>query len=237
MIFLSNVLKNENIFLDLPEMIYAESLVAASAAVLSPAWGEASGSKGTVAAEVFNEATAMRRSTDIEAKSIFEQASAGGWAKGLDEGFQLGMDESFSRTGVRLKQIDTDLEKECGRIRAENKETCMQLGNGIIPLGLRLAVVIIYSELKDDENAFINLFKNAASHILETDSAVLNVGPRGYDIATRHAKEFEASIKGVKKFAIKLSGSNNGLCVIETPFGSIDASADTQLEKAARTLS
>ena len=171
-----------------------------------------------------------------EVRSILDTASESGYAEGFEEGQTLSRKDMGPKVEEEIRQISKQTEEACRLMREENSRKCEALEAGQLRLALRLTAKILYSELKNNEDAFLQLFCHAASHIDEADSAVLKTGPLGYEAAQRHTEELQQCIRGVRKFEIKQTGINNGLCVIETPYGSVDASIDTQLGKAADAL-
>jgi flagellar assembly protein FliH len=226
---LSKVFKSRYVIVECPPAQSAASQAAASAAA-HPASLKKEPSAGNAAGPLTG------RSAQEEAKKLLDQAKISGRVDGFEEGYKLGIAESAARMNNELFEIRQELENACEAARLKNTQACMELKNGQPALAMRLAAKILRHEVNNNEKAFLNLFENAASHIAQTDSAVLKAGPQGYETAVRLEKELEKSINGVKTFEIKLFGRDNGLCIIETPYGSIDASVDTQLEKAARTM-
>jgi flagellar biosynthesis/type III secretory pathway protein FliH len=233
--YLSGVLKREYVILEYPEVFHTQQAAAACLAQLETVQESPTDNTPPALMQVPDEGYSLR-SVKNQEEDLLNKARAEGWQEGFDEGYQIGMEESETLKKEKLQQINMELENKCKSLTSENQQSCEHLRDGQASRGLKYAAKILYYEIENNESAFLRLFENAASHITETDSAILKVGPRGYEIALRHAKELEKSIHGVKKFEIQLIGSNNGLCIIETSCGSLDASIDTQLKKAARTI-
>lgn len=238
MTYLAGILKSECVTLEYPEALYAKSQ--AAACLMKQAVPQYDSYVKRINDIESHEAVKRQEAAiaiaETEADAMLENAQVQGRAEGFDEGARLGMEECEKLTGEQLALIDTQLRKNLNKITAESRKNCESLRNGQIESSLKLASEILYYELAQNESAFLKLFANAASHIAETENAVLKVGPRGYEIAVKHIGELEKSIEGLKKLEIRLTGDDDGLCVIETPYRSIDASIDTQLRKAARTL-
>ena len=181
---------------------------------------------------------AVRKAEEIIQKAnervqeLFEDAKRCGMEEGLVAGFEQGVRDGkqqvmeFENSGIEeLKALLSRLEQEYAAvIEQERSEE--------IPFAFSLASKIIGIEINRNDEAFLKLYENAASHIGETTKAVLKVGPRGFEIATKNKKQLMKCIAGLEQLEIEIIGDDNGSCILETPEGSVDASAATQFHKA-----
>lgn len=179
------------------------------------------------AAEILNKAWSS-------ADAMINSAKNEGFKKGYDEGFRLGYSEA-SRKAANEKQPLVEALGQYEKRLAEylNKPVAAE---DFVEDALALAKKIISIELRKNDDAVLGLYKKGAAHIRNVDKATLKVGPRGYKVATENIKKFESAIDGLEELKVTLEGDDDGLCVLETPLGSVDASAGVQFERAKRIL-
>lgn len=174
------------------------------------------------------------QSARASAEAMVNSAKKEGFKKGYDEGFRQGFSEG-SRAAINEKQ---PLIEELSQYRQRLSEYYNKpvAADDFIEDALELAKSIIATELKKNDDAFYGLYKKAALHINNTDKAVLKVGPRGYEAVSKNKSKFESAIDGLEELKITLEGDDDGLCVLETPLGNVDASVGAQFERAKKII-
>lgn len=96
---------------------------------------------------------------------------------------------------------------------------------------LSIAKKVISSELKCKENILL-LVKDAFDKCSKDHNAVLRLNEKDYDLVNENIDELMTMVERAENIEIKKDLSlKEGGCIIETPYGSIDASAKTKLDK------
>lgn len=170
----------------------------------------------------------------FEAEAAVKKAKEQGYSKGYEESSRQGSEESLRRA-FKEKQpfIDAISKLEAGLAQAYVEKS----GNEeYIKYTLKLAKKIIYIKLAKDDETYFRLFEKAALHIGMTEKATLKMGPRGYAVAQAHREKFMGVIDALEQLEIILEGKDDGLCVLETPLGNIDASVEAQLDRVQKII-
>jgi len=230
MISLSNVIKYENVLLQTPcEPPARLSLPAKTAAAVKPDVGSVKAQRDAILKSALIEAGKVLKNAKTEAQAIYRDAMRQGIDKGFREGYSNGEKQAVENEKIHVEQ----LKALCRRLEEEQAGQIERLNRESVDIAIKLASKILGMELDRNDEAFINLYKNAALRLGETSEATLKVGPRGYEIACRYEKELRKCISGLEKLDIELIEGGDGTCIIETPVGNVDASVEVQLHRAA----
>jgi flagellar biosynthesis/type III secretory pathway protein FliH len=169
-----------------------------------------------------------------EAEVTVNKSKEQGHAKGYEEGFKLAIEESVSRAceeKIPIIEAISELEARFSNYCAS------KAGNSeYIECALQLAQKIIYIELAKNDEAFFHLYQKAAMHIGNAEKATLKTGPRGYALTQAEREKFEGEIDGIGEFVFTLEGEDDGLCVLETPLGNVDASVGAQIGRVRQII-
>jgi flagellar assembly protein FliH len=170
-----------------------------------------------------------------DAETTVKNSKEQGFSKGNDEGLQSGTMESISRA-LEEKQSLFDAISQL-EARFSDVYVDKSGNNEYFDFAIELAQKIISIELAKNEDAFFGLYQKAALHIGNAEKSTLKAGPRGYAIANKQREKFMGAIDGLENFEIILEGKDDGLCILETPLGNIDASVNAQLGRAKQIIS
>jgi flagellar biosynthesis/type III secretory pathway protein FliH len=184
--------------------------------------------------ETINKSKFIETRAKAEARTVVENAKRQGLAEGHQEGFKCGYDEAVRCEIDKKRNIFNAVAtcsqqySDCCRSRAVDSEA--------LEAAFELARKIIEIELEENDDAYFKLYQKAALHISSSPKATLKTGPRGSKAAKAMNGKFEDAIDGLERLEVVLSGEDDGLCILETPFGSVDASVTAQLERAKRII-
>jgi len=171
-----------------------------------------------------------------EATLIINKAEELGSLEGIKAGYDHAYSESILTTDEAVGQIMNGFYKECDDLKEEYSAKGQNAEEGAIAVAMNYANIFTDIVLHSGDEPFIKLFENAASHINEAGVTVLKAGPLGCEIANRHIEYFKSCLIELTSFEIRQVGTDDGLCILATPFGSIDVSVGTQLQKAAAII-
>lgn len=168
-----------------------------------------------------------------EAETAVAQAKKNGFDKGYAEGYKKGYDEKSTEIENKKKPVCDGIELAAKRLSENYKMSCEK--NELLEKAFELAEKIIAIELKSGEEAFYGLYRKAALHVSNTESATLKTSARGRRIAEKNMEKFKDAIDGLVNLEVTETGGD-GICILETPVGNIDTSAFVQLERAKNIM-
>lgn len=153
--------------------------------------------------------------------------------EGYEAGFEIGKTEStqiyealIEKANVIVHQTETDYHKEM----EHNSES-------IVQLAVHIAEKIIQDTLKKQPEAFMNIVKPVLRELKETGRVTIYLHPDNYEYVFQQKEELTGILEETKKISIYADESlPTHSCIIEHPYGQIDASIDTQLEQIRNTL-
>lgn len=168
-----------------------------------------------------------------QAQKEIEQALETAKQQGWQEGYRRGTDEGKKQYEALIAEAarTVDSAKKARRERLDETEY------DILELGVKIAGKIIGNVLNEDQDKWLDMVKRAISEVKEYDEIRLIVHHKWYDFMLSHQEELEALLKNSAELYIYPEATADELtCVIEFPFGQIDASVDSQLYEIKRKL-
>ncbi len=180
------------------------------------------------------EADYIIREALLEAKEIMSKAEAE-VQELRDKTLQEAGDEGYNTGFAQAKQEYEGLLQEANEIKEqagiEYKQVLASLEADAVNTILEIARKVICNELQTKENILL-LVKEAFDKCAKDRKAVLKLSQADYDYVTENKDKLMSILQRSEDIEIKkdLSLSEGG-CIIDTPFGSIDASAETKLKK------
>ncbi|MDE8563117.1 flagellar assembly protein FliH [Anoxybacillus rupiensis] len=107
----------------------------------------------------------------------------------------------------------------------------------ILLIGLKVAERILGEKLAENHDSFLHLVQRAIKEVREQSEVKLYVHPLHYQTLVQQKDELRAIFsQPVDIFIYPDERLAEGGCMIETPFGRIDASVDTQLQQIKQKL-
>ncbi|MCD6298804.1 MAG: hypothetical protein J7M30_16800 [Deltaproteobacteria bacterium] len=160
---------------------------------------------------------------------IEEEAYEKGFAQGEKDGLELG-----EKKGIKVIENIESILNELIRLKNEIPK---QYEKEILDLTFAIAKKIIHREIATDESAIKDTILNALSFAVEKSKVILGVNPEDFDYVEKLRTQFFAEVKDLKSISIISDPSiTRGGCFLETPYGDIDASVETQLEEVYQSI-
>ncbi|MDY7431388.1 flagellar assembly protein FliH [Bacillus sp. V26] len=168
-----------------------------------------------------NDWAAEKQQLIEEAKTEgFEQGVALGRSEVLQQYAEL-IDQANSITEMSRKAVEDKLEDASGEI---------------VELAVALAKKV-WQQKSDDKEAFILLVKQVVNEVKEYDDISIYVDPYYYETVFQHKDEIQQLLYKECRLGLYADEkAEKGSCYIETPFGRVDASIDTQLVQLKHKL-
>lgn len=152
--------------------------------------------------------------------------------QGYQEGYELGVSEgklaAEKQYETLINQVN-DLEK----IATKDYHTRLeQSDHVIVDLSVKIAEKIIKSQIDVDPKLFLNIVTAAITEIKDQSQISIYVHPNNYELLMKQKGELINTLDGDTKLSIFVNQKMiENECLIEHPFGQIDASVDTQLQQ------
>lgn len=158
-----------------------------------------------------------------EKEQYKEEAYQEGYLTGLQAGKQQGYDE--------YKKIIAEAKKVVQMAKDDYQTRIYQSEESILELGLKVASKILRVEV-DLNDSYLQLVKAALLEVKEQPSIQLYVNVEDYHGLMEYKDELYNIVRGKAELSVfPDSELTRGSCVIESPFGKIDASIDSQLQE------
>jgi flagellar assembly protein FliH len=164
-----------------------------------------------------------------EKQQLVEMARKEGYEIGLQQGHQDGLAQ-YHQLIEQARQIVESANNEYYRQVEAANET-------ILLIGLKVAEKILNAHLNENDEHFVSLVKRAIREAREHSEVKIYVHPTYYDAVISQKDELkEIFNQEVDLFIYPDAQLPEHGCIIESPFGRIDASVDTQLQQIKEKL-
>lgn len=152
---------------------------------------------------------------------------------GHQEGFAAGEKESLNQYAELLKKAN-DVVHSATTDYHDVLESSEEV---ILQLAIQSAEKIIQRVLEEKPEVFIDIVKTAIKDIKEQSIISIYVHPDNYELVLSQKDELSRLLDSESKLTILVKDNlKSNHCLIEHPFGQIDASIDTQLEQLRALL-
>lgn len=192
------------------------------AAFIPLARGERAFSQSEEAADIVKKA-------HEQAVQIEQEAYEKGFTQGEKDGLALGEKEA-------LKVIEHIEELAQGMTRLR-RELVKQYEKDIIELVFAIAKRIIHQAIQTNEETVKGVLFEAAELAAEKSELTIRINPEDFNFVEQLRPEFFTRFKELKSMTVTSDPSiTRGGCLLETPYGEVDARIETQLERVYQTL-
>lgn len=219
--FLPSSNERENSELSMKANVYLQQASKDAEALIQSAKAEADSIRMIMAAE--------QQEWESERERQREQARQEGFLAGLDAGKEEGFRQYSSHLEEALKIVEQSKEDYISKI-AGSEET-------IVNLAVKLAGKLIFIELDEHPDWFLELVKKALHEVREYPEIKIFVHPVHYGHVLKQKNELENMLMSKSELYIFPDEAlPEGSCQIESPFGKIDAGIDVQLQQLKQQM-
>lgn len=175
--------------------------------------------------EIIHQIEVEKQNWVIEKDHWIEGAKQDGYAVGFESGKQDGFNEF--KTLINTAQDTVKLSKQDYLKNVEQSETT------ILHLGLKAAEKIIGFTMELNEDVFLNLVKQVIKEVKDHQDVQIHVHPQYYSLLISQKEEIKAYFNNptTQIYIFPDDELNETDCIIESSFGRIDASIDSQLNE------
>ena len=161
--------------------------------------------------------------------SIEQEAYEKSFAQGEKDGFEFGEKKA-------IKVIE-NIENLFNEMVSLKHDVLKQYEREIIDLTFAVAEKIVHHEVRSKEFIIKNAIFEALELAVEKSKVVFNVNPDDYDYVEKLRPEIFNQNKRIKSIVVTSDpGVTRGGCYLETPYGNIDATIESKLEKIYQCL-
>lgn len=176
-----------------------------------------------------NQIEQARKDWEQERNLLVQQAK--------EEGYQAGFEQGKMES---LEQFNHLLEQANSIIIASKKDyqsTVEKSEDTILSLAVQVAEKIMKQVVENHPESFLPIVKEAINSIKDQRELSIYLHPDNYEYVLSQKSELERVVDSKTDLSLYINESLEiGSCVIEYPFGKIDASIDTQLHQIKQVL-
>lgn len=164
-----------------------------------------------------------------EREHLIEQARQEGYAEGLE----LGRQEALRKYESTIEEANRIIELA----KCDYDEKIQSAENAILELSVKIAEKIIVAKLTESPDHLLPLVKKGLNEVKEYEHIKIHVHPHFYELVLNQKDELRTFLTNDTDFNIYANAEiNEHDCFIESAFGRIDLSIDTQLEQLKKQL-
>lgn len=180
--------------------------------------------------EMMHQIEVERQNWETEKEHWIEIAKQEGYTDGFDLGKQDGFNEY--KTLIDIAKETVKLSKKDYLKNVEQAEMT------ILHLGLKTAEKIMGFTLDLNPDAFLNLVKRVIKEVKDHQDVQIHVHPMYYDLLISQKEEIKVFFNNptTELYIFPDDELNQTDCIIESSFGRIDASIDSQLQEMKTKL-
>ncbi|MBM7644356.1 flagellar assembly protein FliH [Scopulibacillus daqui] len=171
----------------------------------------------------------MQAAFKEKCEAAYQEQRQKGYNDGLLEGKKEGQ-ALYKEKINQANQLISDAEEAYGEYLSKAEPEIMRIA-------LRIAESIINTTLEEEPERWMPLIKKAVAKVKEQKSITITVPPERFKLVLDHQKELSSLVCGANLQVFADEQLDSHECHIETPFGKIDASIDSQLKVMKQTLS
>lgn len=153
--------------------------------------------------------------------------------EGFEAGFKQGELKGIETYQESLAQANNIVDL----VKVDYQKTLDRTEDVIIQLGIHTAEKILNQKLNEEPQLFLNIVKTALKEIKDQSVVSIYLHPSNYEEVLLQKEELKRMLEDNTKLSLYINEDLPEFsCVIEHPFGQIDASVDTQLESIRNIL-
>lgn len=244
---LSNLIKSGRVEIGVPVKVGLSSYKMGSVGKVIHPKPEVSQSDEKMLQDIGQEAQAIESSREEILQKYLKEAeekAASYYQEEMEKAYNEGLKNAEIEANELLesaqKKYDEILE-EALKIKEEAaqdyKQTIKSAEKEVIELSVYIAEKIINTEVNKGDDYIINIIKDAMERVVSKDDVILKLCPEDYITVTSNKKYWMTKIKGLGEITIEEDSSMEpGGCIIDTPYGTMDAGMKVRMEKIQKAI-
>lgn len=154
-----------------------------------------------------------------------------------DDGFARGMEEARAMVEKDLETLFAALNKAMAELETFKKRLERDAEKDAVSLAFAIARKVVYHEIASREETIFEVIHEALKQVPDQKSATLRVSPMDYERLKAGTGAFSAAAASLEEMRMQPDKSiRDGDCIIDTPFGMIDARIEKRLAAVESAL-
>jgi len=215
------------------EMFPPEEGADAEGEIVSAASGEAIG----IIAAAREKAAAVVAAANEDAARLRQEAYDEGYDKGFAEGQGRGEAAGLEQARGAMAEAAEKAAQIMALARQEADESFRAAERQVVELALAVASKVLAREVAENPTVILPIVKVALEKVQEQEQITIRVNPECYELVLAARSELQTGLARAGSVAVVADGAlKGGDCIVETPYGTVDARIDTQLELVKAAL-
>lgn len=181
------------------------------------------------------EAAIIIREAEHEARKIMEDAYREAKEKAAsmeEEAWQNGYAEGIAAAQKEYEAAIMEAEGIKANAAEEHRKALAAIEAEVIELVMKVSEKVIHSEISLNKENMIHLIKEALVKCSNKKDIIIKVAPEDYNFLDSNRDKLDAVIGYTGEIELMQDMSfKSGSCILETPFGNMDAGVGTKLRK------
>jgi flagellar assembly protein FliH len=153
------------------------------------------------------------------------------------EGYQAGFEEGKAESLIQFTGLIEQANSIILAAKKDYEATLDKSEESMLMLSVKIAEKIMKQKFDENPNLFLPVVKDAIQAIKDQRVLSIYLSPGNYEFVLAQKQELERVLESNAELSILVNeGLQEGSCIIEHPFGKIDASIDTQLSQIKQVL-
>ncbi len=201
--------------------------------VMPTASGEAIG----IIAEAREKAAAVLAAANEDAARLRREAYDEGHGKGFAEGRVSGEAAGLEQARGAIAEAAEKASQILALASQQADEAFRAAERQVVELALAVASKVLAREVAENPTVILPIVKVALDKVQDQEQITIRVNPECYDLVLAARPELQAGLARATSVAVKADGALKvGDCIVETPYGTVDARIDTQMELVKAAL-
>lgn len=153
------------------------------------------------------------------------------------DAYGKGEKKAFEDGKNKLEPVFEMFQEKIKELLEYQKEVYLKAEEGILALSLSLASRIIHHEVRAQKDLIIGAIKSATKKILSREQVTIRLNPEDMEYVLQNKPELKDDLKDIQQVAFKEDAAvGRGGCIIDTDFGSIDATVEKEFYELSKQL-
>ena len=201
--------------------------------ILTAAGSEALG----IIAAAREKAAAVVAAAGEDAVKLRREAYDEGYEKGFAEGQVRGETAGLEQARGAIAKAAEKASQIMALARQQADEEFAAAERQVVELALAVASKVLGREVAENPTVILPIVKAALEKVQDQEQITIRVHPECYELVLSARSELQAGLARANSVAVLADAAlKGGDCIVETPYGTVDARIDTQLELVKAAL-
>jgi flagellar assembly protein FliH len=182
-------------------------------------------------------AAAVVAAAGEEAAKLRQEAYDEGFEKGFAEGQERGETAGLEQAKDAIAAAADRAAKLLALAQEQADAAFANAERQVVELALAVAGKVLARQVEENPTVILPIVKTALDKVQDQEQIAIRVHPECYDLVLAARPELQAGLARASTVNVVADTAlKAGDCIVETPFGTVDARVDTQLELVKAAL-